>query len=42
MTKFFDNHIDVDSEAEVARRRVFIKRMKRKLELKESLRDFPY
>lgn len=35
--RFFDNNKDIDSEAEVARRRNFIARMERKLEYKESL-----
>jgi hypothetical protein len=35
---FYDNNKDIDSEAEVARRRSFIERMERKLEVKESLR----
>jgi hypothetical protein len=34
---FFDYNKDIDSEAEVARRRSFIRRMERKLEYKESL-----
>lgn len=34
---FLDNNKDIDSEAEVARRRSFIERMQRKLEIKESL-----
>lgn len=34
---FFDNNKDIDSEAEVARRRSFIERMERKLAYKESL-----
>jgi hypothetical protein len=34
---FFDNNKDIDSEAEVARRRSFIERMQRKLEYKETL-----
>lgn len=39
---FFDNNKDIDSEAEVARRRSFIERMERKLEYKESLQGPAY
>jgi hypothetical protein len=34
---FYDNNKDIDSEAEVARRRSFIERMERKLEYKELI-----
>lgn len=34
---FLDNNKDIDSEAEIARRRTFIERMEKKLELKESM-----
>jgi hypothetical protein len=34
---FFDNNKDIDSEAEVARRRNFIRRMEQKLEFKQSV-----
>jgi len=34
---FFDDNKDIDSEAEIARRRSFIERMERKLEFKESV-----
>lgn len=34
---FLDHNKDIDSEAEVARRRSFIRRMERKLEYKQSL-----
>jgi hypothetical protein len=34
---FWDNNKDIDSEAEVARRRTFIERMERKLEFKKSI-----
>lgn len=34
---FLDHNKDIDSEAEVARRRSFIERMERKLEYKEML-----
>ena len=39
---FFDNNKDIDSEAEVARRRSFIDRMERKLEFKKSVRNRHY
>jgi len=34
---FWDNNKDIDSEAEVARRKSFIERMERKLEFKKSI-----
>ncbi len=34
---FLDNNKDIDSEAEVSRRRTFISRMERKLEFKKSV-----
>jgi hypothetical protein len=36
---YTDNHKDVDSEAETARRRNFIARMERKLAYKKSIAD---
>ncbi len=39
---FLDNNKDIDSEAEVARRRSFIERMERKLEFKKSLTNTDY
>ncbi|HSH55489.1 MAG TPA: hypothetical protein VK983_01525 [Candidatus Limnocylindrales bacterium] len=39
---FFDNNKDIDSEAEVARRRTFIARMERKLEFKKSISNAHY
>ncbi|HEX8182920.1 MAG TPA: hypothetical protein VF575_04960 [Candidatus Saccharimonadales bacterium] len=36
---FYDNNKDIDSDAETARRRSFIERMERKLEMKESIFD---
>ncbi len=39
---FFDNNKDIDSDAEVARRRTFIERMERKLEFKKSLSNPHY
>jgi hypothetical protein len=39
---FLDNNKDIDSEAEVARRRGFIARMERKLEFKKSVANPHY
>jgi len=39
---FYDNNKDIDSEAEVARRRSFIERMERKLEFKKSITTDQY
>lgn len=39
---FFDYNKDIDSEAEVARRRNFVARMERKLEFKKSLQNPSY
>jgi hypothetical protein len=39
---FLDNNKDIDSEAEVARRRTFIERMEKKLAYKESLQAPTY
>lgn len=38
----FDNNKDVDSEAEIARRRTFLTRMERKLEFKKSIKNPHY
>jgi hypothetical protein len=39
---YLDNNKDIDSEAEVARRRSFIERMEKKLEYKESMQAPTY
>lgn len=37
--KHRDNNKDIDSDAEVARRRSFLARMERKLEIKQSMQS---